>query len=63
MAFFGVPLLIPGLILLLAGPTWFHGAATVGWILVIAGAVPLIIVLVLLILAALAAILAAVLDR
>lgn len=31
--------IIAGLILLLAGSTWFAGAATVGWILLIAGAV------------------------
>jgi len=29
-----MPLAIPGLILLLAGQTWFAGAATVGWILI-----------------------------
>lgn len=39
----GLPLLIPGLILLLAGSGWFGGATTVGWILTIVGAVVLLV--------------------
>lgn len=35
----GLLLLLPGLILLLAGGSWFAGAVTVGWILAITGAV------------------------
>jgi hypothetical protein len=42
--------IIAGLILLLAGSSWFTGAVTVGWILLIGGAVltvvPLVIALV-----------------
>jgi hypothetical protein len=30
----GLPALVAGLILLLAGGSWFTGAATVGWILI-----------------------------
>lgn len=40
----GVPLLVPGLILLLAGSHWFSGAATVGLILTILGAIPVLFV-------------------
>jgi hypothetical protein len=42
-ALFGVPLLIPGLILLLAGSHWFAGATTVGWILTVLGAIPIVL--------------------
>jgi hypothetical protein len=35
----GIPFIIAGLILLLAGAGWFTGAATVGWILLIGGGV------------------------
>lgn len=42
-----LPLLIAGLILLLAGSGWFAGAATVGLILTIVGGVGLAIQLVL----------------
>lgn len=44
----GLILLIPGLILLLAGAGWFAGAATVGLILVIAGGVFIALQLILL---------------
>lgn len=36
LALFGFPSLLAGLILLLAGSTWFTGASTIGWILIIA---------------------------
>ena len=49
---FDVPLLIPGLILLLAGSHWFSGAATVGLILTIVGAIPIVFVLVVMLAAA-----------
>jgi hypothetical protein len=35
----GIPLIIIGLILMLAGASWFTGAATVGVILFVAGIV------------------------
>lgn len=35
----GAPAVIAGLILLLAGSSWFTGAATVGWILLIVGGI------------------------
>lgn len=38
--------IVAGLILLLAGSGWFAGAATVGWILLIVGAVLLAVQLV-----------------
>lgn len=38
--------LIAGLILVLAGSSWFAGAATVGWILLVAGAIMLVALLV-----------------
>lgn len=37
-------LIIPGLILLLAGKSWFAGAATVGWICLAVGVAPLLLV-------------------
>lgn len=46
-----LPVFVAGLILLLAGQTWFTGAATVGWILLIVGLVPLLFTLALLVLA------------
>lgn len=38
------PLIVAGLILLLAGKSWFAGAATVGWICLIVGLAPLAVV-------------------
>lgn len=38
-----LPVLIAGLILLLAGPHWFAGAATVGLILTIIGGVGIVL--------------------
>lgn len=37
-------LIVPGLILLLAGSSWFTGAATVGWICLALGVAPLVLV-------------------
>jgi Cu/Ag efflux pump CusA len=41
-ALFGFPSLIAGLVLLLAGGSWFSGATTVGWILVIVSGVAIL---------------------
>lgn len=39
------PLIVAGLILLLAGKSWFAGAATVGWICLAVGVAPLVVFL------------------
>lgn len=39
----GLPFLIAGLVLLLAGSTWFAAATTVGWILAISGGVVILV--------------------
>lgn len=58
-----LPLVLIGLILLLAGQSWFTGAATVGWICLAVGLAPFVILAVITLVGLIVALVAAVFGR